>query len=63
LEAYAHQELPFERLVELLDPPRAFGRQPLFQTALVLQNTAPASLQLAGVSVERAQGGERHDEV
>ena len=48
LEAYAHQDLPFERLVELLDPPRAFGRQPLFQTMLVLQNTAPPKARSAG---------------
>ena len=49
LAAYAHQDLPFERLVELLDPPRAFGRQPLFQTMLVVQHTPPPTLALPGV--------------
>ena len=49
LAAYAHQDLPFDRLVELLDPPRAIGRQPLFQTVLVLQHTPPPTLALPGV--------------
>ncbi len=51
LQAYAHQDIPFERLVEALDPVRELSRTPFFQALFALQNTPLPTVSWHGLEV------------
>lgn len=64
LAAYEHQDLPFERLVEVLNPARSRARHPLFQIMLAYQNTPEPELELSGLKSDidiRSVGAAKFD--
>lgn len=52
LRDFAHQELPFEQLVELLKPSRSLSHSPLFQVAFTLESGKARAIELPGLRVE-----------
>ncbi|MVU79075.1 amino acid adenylation domain-containing protein [Nocardia sp. ET3-3] len=51
LQAFSHADIPFERLVEVLSPPRSTAHHPLFQVGLSFQNMAQETLELPGLTI------------
>jgi amino acid adenylation domain-containing protein len=57
LEAYRHQDIPFERLLEVLPLRRSLNRTPIFQVVFALQNASSGTQELKGLEVEEVGTG------
>jgi amino acid adenylation domain-containing protein len=55
LDAYENQDLPFEKLVEMVNPKRSLAHSPLFQVMFVLQNAPKRVLDLPGLTLEELE--------
>ncbi|NME81103.1 non-ribosomal peptide synthase/polyketide synthase [Rhodococcus sp. 105337] len=55
LDAFAHTDLPFERVVEAVEPARSTAHSPLFQVSLEFHNTERPALELPHLTVEGVQ--------
>ena len=60
LAAYAHQDVPFEKLVEEIQPERSLNRQPVFQVMFVLQNVPGAGRGFPGVTLSPFGAASEH---
>ena len=57
LQAFSHQEMPFDLLVEKLELPRSLSYSPVLQIAFVLQNNQPFDLSMPDLSIEHVNTG------
>ncbi|MFT7025218.1 MAG: non-ribosomal peptide synthetase component F, partial [Rhodococcus sp. (in: high G+C Gram-positive bacteria)] len=57
LSAFAHADVPFERVVEVVNPPRVQGRHPLYQVMLTFRDVGSANLELGDLAVEPIDTG------
>ena len=55
LDAYSHQDVPFEKLVEELQPERALGRNPFFQVMFQLRNYPKQAVSLGDLNIEESE--------
>ncbi len=57
LNVHAHQQLPFEMIVDEVQPVRSLNQNPLFQVAFTLENAAPTAMRLPGLTVKFLEVG------